>query len=195
MRSRDVPNKLAADGPEESAEKHGLIDGVRHDQPLHCTVAQGANEAIRLLGYTALYVGDDIVTDLRDIESKAARNNPTSGITGVLLFDAGRFVQVIEGPEASIDRLFARISCDPRGAGMHVLFDTHVHRRSMREWALWVGRLDHTPPFAISELDRFRDMYERSFRLDADGFMTLLLQLIKAARRCSEDASDDIKHD
>lgn len=147
-------------------------------------VASGPELGLRLLAYTVMYVGHDIAADLRDIADKAGRNNPRVGITGLLLFDAGRFIQVLEGPHDSIGRLLKRIGRDPRAEGTHIIFDTTVNIRSMASWALRVGRLDHKPPLAIAELDHFREMYERGFRLDADGFTTLLLQLIEYSQEC-----------
>ena len=43
------------------------------------------------------------------------------GITGVLAFGDGRFVQVLEGPDAAVDGLFCRIRDDPRHQDVRVL--------------------------------------------------------------------------
>lgn len=139
----------------------------------------GQAGALRLLGYTASYAGADLAADLRDISERAARNNPRDAVTGALLFDAGRFIQVIEGPTDRIEALLGRIRRDPRVGDLHLLFDAPMSGRSMDAWALWVGRTDGGQPIAEDELERFRDMYLRGFRLEALGFVTVLRALIE----------------
>jgi hypothetical protein len=50
---------------------------------------------------------------LRIVES-AERENALRGITGLLLYCRGSFLQVLEGERALIDELVSRIMCDPR---------------------------------------------------------------------------------
>jgi hypothetical protein len=147
-----------------------------------------ASHDLHLLCYTALYAGDDIDADLARIEASARRNNLRDGITGALVYDAGRFIQVIEGPRRCVDRLLVRISNDPRSSEVRVLFDVPIRERSTARWELRAGRLDDTPPVPEAELERFRAVYERGFRLDAAGFVELLLRLLDAPRG-SQDGS------
>jgi hypothetical protein len=141
--------------------------------------AVAGSALLRLWGYTSSYTGTDIESDLRDIAEVSSRNNRRSGVTGALLFDSGRFVQVLEGPEASIARIVACIGEDPRCGEMVELFDVRVTHRSMDAWDLWVGRTSGDKGLAADELARFRDMYQRGFRLDAGGFVTVLRSLIQ----------------
>ncbi len=131
------------------------------------------------MGYTASYAGSNLTKDLQDIAEHAARNNPRDNVTGALLFDAGRFIQVVEGPADRVGGLLARITRDPRIREMTMLFDETVPVRSMEAWALWVGRTDSGRPMAERDLERFRDMYVRGFKLEALGFTTLLRALIE----------------
>ena len=67
--------------------------------------------------------------ELRALTVRAAQRNARAGITGLLLHgqhahvpDApGAFVQWIEGPRDTIQRLFVSISDDPRHDGIEVL--------------------------------------------------------------------------
>lgn len=152
-------------------------------------VKRSKDSGLRLFAYTLLYTGDCIESDLQDIAAKASRNNPRDGITGVLLFDAGRFIQVVEGPEESIDRLVNRIGRDPRGTEMHILFDQRILARSMEQWDMWVGRLGGHDPIDTDEIERFRRMYERSLRLEAHGFIYLLLKLIEGEKALEMEKS------
>ena len=48
-------------------------------------------------------------------------NNEKAGITGMLLYKGGNFMQALEGPEEDVDRLQRRIETDPRHTGIITL--------------------------------------------------------------------------
>ncbi len=51
---------------------------------------------------------------LEQLEAQARERNQALQVTGILLFDGTHFFQVLEGPDAVIDALYARICQDPR---------------------------------------------------------------------------------
>ncbi len=51
------------------------------------------------------------------------RRNAEQALAGVLLFDGHRFCQLLEGPQASVERVRQSITNDPRHEFMHVLAD------------------------------------------------------------------------
>ncbi|WP_390887484.1 BLUF domain-containing protein [Bradyrhizobium ottawaense] len=53
-------------------------------------------------------------SELLKIVRAAERNNLALALTGTLLFDKSRFVQVLEGERSSVTKLFIRISQDSR---------------------------------------------------------------------------------
>jgi len=59
---------------------------------------------------------------VNDIVAVSRRANPARGITGVLLFDGEHFGQLIEGSEAEVTALMARIRADPRHTDIALLF-------------------------------------------------------------------------
>lgn len=78
--------------------------------------------------------------DIDRILSSAKRNNGLDGITGVLLFAGGSFLQVLEGPDTSVDAAFARIRSDARHADVEVVSDRQVAEREFAYWSM--ERLD-----------------------------------------------------
>ncbi len=66
----------------------------------------------------------------------ARRNNPRDDITGALICRHDLYLQLIEGPEAAIDALFARIAEDDRHNDVRLLLDTRVDRRLFPDWAM-----------------------------------------------------------
>jgi hypothetical protein len=73
---------------------------------------------------------------LAGILMSARRNNPRDDITGALICRHDLYLQLIEGPEAAIDALFARIVEDDRHNDVRVLLSTGVDQRMFAEWAM-----------------------------------------------------------
>ncbi len=63
-------------------------------------------------------------------------NNSRAGITGMLLYKDGNFMQVIEGGEMEIHNLHAKISRDPRHAGLITLTEKTIQQRQFSDWQM-----------------------------------------------------------
>lgn len=73
---------------------------------------------------------------LADIERSALRNNVRAELSGLLLFDGVRFLQVLEGTAERIAPTLAIIQADPRHFGMVVLRDATLDARGFPGWAM-----------------------------------------------------------
>lgn len=73
---------------------------------------------------------------LAGIERHAVERNSREDLSGLLLFDGKRFLQVLEGPESAVAAAFARIQADPRHIAVVVLRDRQVDHRSFGGWAM-----------------------------------------------------------
>jgi len=71
------------------------------------------SEALRCVAYRSRYVGEGIDADVERIHASAQRHNPEFGVTGALLVCEGCFFQLLEGPTAEVQELYARIARDP----------------------------------------------------------------------------------
>ncbi len=74
--------------------------------------------------------------DIADILTSACNNNPRLGVTGMLLFVNGTFLQVIEGPHMHMDALFRRISADPRHSTVQCLVREEISARHFPDRSL-----------------------------------------------------------
>jgi hypothetical protein len=74
--------------------------------------------------------------DLATLLAQARAHNAAQGITGVLLYHDGQFVQVMEGEEAIVRPLYARICHDPRHRAVVRLADRALAQRSFGEWSM-----------------------------------------------------------
>jgi hypothetical protein len=74
--------------------------------------------------------------DLAVLLAKSRRRNRAAGVTGLLVHAAGQFMQVLEGPEAVVRGLLARIAADPRHTGVWVLAEERIPARRFADWAM-----------------------------------------------------------
>lgn len=72
--------------------------------------------------------------ELASLLRAAREHNARHGITGLLLHSDGNFMQLLEGPEAVVSELYARIERDPRH---HMLITVLEERGLPREFADW----------------------------------------------------------
>ena len=96
---------------------------------------------LKTLTYTSRARLDITDEDLNDIHQTARHLNALDGVTGLLLFDGARFLQIIEGAEAAIDNLVERLRRDPRHSAFEVRDERFVERRSFADWSMELLRV------------------------------------------------------
>ncbi len=78
--------------------------------------------------------------DIDQILETSRINNAAVGVTGALMFNAGYFAQVLEGPQEAVEATFERIQQDPRH-GEVSLMSFEPAERSFADWSMaFVGR-------------------------------------------------------
>ena len=77
---------------------------------------------------------DHLVLD--DILTKSRSNNPAIEVTGNLIYHADLFLQLLEGPNLAVDKLYETILADNRHADIVKLRDETFNRRLFASWAM-----------------------------------------------------------
>lgn len=67
---------------------------------------------------------------------KSRRNNAALGITGMLLYKDGNFMQILEGEEQPVRALSAKIGRDPRHSGVVTLLQGQAPEREFSDWSM-----------------------------------------------------------
>jgi hypothetical protein len=75
---------------------------------------------------------DELVAILR----KSKTNNPAHGVTGVLCFSQGIFLQVLEGGRSAVNQLYNRVAADPRHTDVELLIYEEIHERRFAGWSM-----------------------------------------------------------
>jgi len=86
-----------------------------------------------------LYVSRAVDKDARAIEGildASRQHNITNGITGVLCYGGGIFLQAIEGGRAAVNRLYSHIVADPRHSDVVLLHYQEITERRFGGWTM-----------------------------------------------------------
>lgn len=79
---------------------------------------------------------------LNEIRDVSIRYNAAHGITGVLFYSAGHFVQLLEGDMTAIHKLFEKIASDRRHTNVKLLVLRPADRRIFSNWDMGLLDLD-----------------------------------------------------
>ncbi len=71
---------------------------------------------------------------MRELAMSANYRNAEIGITGMLLFNEGSILQVLEGEETAVKMLFEFIKNDTRHTGAMVLIERSSEKREFSKW-------------------------------------------------------------
>ncbi len=95
--------------------------------------------------HSLLPTGSKAEAGLADILKGARAKNAGLGITGALMLYDDWFAQVLEGPQAAVEALFARIKADPRHDNVRLGEAEPVSRRLFDKWAMAIVAEHHEP--------------------------------------------------
>lgn len=101
---------------------------------------------LRSIVYTSSAAPGVSEADLADILNASRVNNARWHLSGVLLFEGGSFLQVVEGPSWPLERAMRRIETDRRHTGLDVLSDVETDRRCFGDWAMGYQTPDGQEP-------------------------------------------------
>ncbi|MFG6503081.1 BLUF domain-containing protein [Microbacterium sp. P05] len=112
--------------------------------------------------------------ELQNLLVQARQNNSDRGLTGMLLYRGGRFVQVLEGSESDVRAVVERIDIDPRHSNMRILFEEPIAERQFADWTMGYEPIseprEEMPP-------GFRDTFDDLERGDATATLRAVREL------------------
>lgn len=108
---------------------------------------------LKSLAYTSMARLDFSETDLADIHQVARHLNALDGITGLLVFDGVRFLQIIEGASEAIDNLVERLRRDNRHTAFEIRDERFIAARSFPDWSLELVRVSNGYRESLTELE------------------------------------------
>ncbi len=115
---------------------------------------------IRLL-YISHAVPNLTIEDVRAILKSSRKNNKAADITGVLVHGGGMFMQILEGEESAVLRLYLTIIADKRHINPRLVVVAPTADRLFQKWSM--GNVECAP----NEFEQI--VQARSRRLEASN--------------------------
>jgi hypothetical protein len=116
------------------------------------------------------------------IVKRCRTNNPPLGVTGVLCFSGGLFMQVLEGGRSVVNRLYNDIVADPRHSDVVLLSYEEIGERRFAGWSMGQVNLAQVNPALLLKYSESEvlDPYALSGRVS----MALFEELVATASVC-----------
>lgn len=89
--------------------------------------------------------------ELDEILVSSRQKNARIGVTGMLVYMGGSFIQVLEGEAEDVDPLVSRIAEDLRHRDFVVIARYPVAERQFPDWSMGYRRCDGVPPAELAE--------------------------------------------
>lgn len=102
--------------------------------------------------------------ELVDLLTVSRKNNSKAGITGILLYKEQKFMQLLEGEKAAVNRIFETIRRDPRHHDVIPLSSGEQEGRAFAEFSMAFQDL-HDP--SVQELPGYSEYLDRPLSADA----------------------------
>lgn len=77
---------------------------------------------------------DDAV--LFDLLARSKRDNQRRDVTGMLLYDQGCFLQILEGEKETVEKLFDKIQKDKRHTNVVIIIKEAIAERRFSDWSM-----------------------------------------------------------
>jgi len=118
---------------------------------------------------------DALVAILR----KSKVNNPALGVTGVLCFSGGIFLQVLEGGRSAVNQLYNRIVTDPRHSDVELLIYREIGERCFAGWSMGQVNMSRLNPSMLLKYSATATL--DPYAVSGDVSMALFEELVATA--------------
>lgn len=133
--------------------------------------------------YASAATVDFSTADLQQLLKIARQNNESRGISGMLLFHEGSFLQILEGEKDNVFALYDKIEKDHRHTNVRLLLKTEIDERRFGDWKMGfydASRTARRPDSGFIDFFRKGSSIEES---KADLAMRTLMQFRDGAWR------------
>lgn len=86
--------------------------------------------------YASAAVGNYTAASLRPLLAAARKANARRGISGMLVYHARSFLQVLEGPEPAVETLFETIRSDQRHTAVRLIARCEIEEKEFEHWSM-----------------------------------------------------------
>ncbi len=136
--------------------------------------------SINQLVYISQAVRKMSVEDLHEILRTAKDNNGNIDVTGSLFYNGGWFLQVLEGPLATLNALYKKIEKDPRHKNSRILYNEPAKFRTFTRWSMNMTNLEDRQADKYDELIEVIEAAKTDRQIGSASPAVTLLKIFKS---------------
>ena len=118
--------------------------------------------------------------DLTSIQKIAKTNNQPLDVTGSLFYNGGWFLQILEGPVATLDSLYHKIEKDPRHKNARILSNEPAKFRTFGRWSMNMINLEDRQADKHNELVEVIEAARTNRKIGAASPAAALLKIFQS---------------
>lgn len=111
---------------------------------------------------------------IQDILKEAREFNAKNGITGVLMFRGGIFLQLLEGEEEVVTQLYEKIEKDPRHDNVINILKTKTDKRLYEEWDMGFKEVSDLDVKFVNEILSWNKLITNAEEIDEKLILHML---------------------
>jgi len=116
--------------------------------------------------------------ELGDLLAVSRRNNASQRITGLLMYEAGTFMQALEGPRGAVEALFAKIKRDPRHSGVQIICEDTIQERNFGPWRMAFHRMEGSKLAPAEGFSALLENYRKGTLSAVDGRLVFAMLVL-----------------
>jgi hypothetical protein len=124
--------------------------------------------------------------DLTALLQQCRDSNHKSGITGILVYQQGTFMQMLEGDKQAVLELYHRISRDSRHTAVHTVLEGEIGQRNFADWSMGFVNMDKTGGLPAYGDFIDENLVLRSFSDDAQDAYEFMVSFNKLSQQSSD---------
>jgi len=130
------------------------------------SVLDGTAKELAYLIYVSSEAERFTQSDLKRLLEISRRNNKPRGITGLLLYRAGQFLQYLEGPQDVVKATYEHVKKDKRHYSVRLVNTGRLEQRIFPEW--WMG-YKSLAGIRAANTEGYSECLQSNFRPSSEG--------------------------
>lgn len=118
--------------------------------------------------------------ELNDIQKISKINNEPIDVTGSLFYNGGWFLQILEGPSATLKKLYQKIEKDTRHKNSRIIYDAPATFRTFARWSMNMTNLEDRQADKYNELVEVIEAAKADRKIGAVSPTVALLRIFKS---------------
>lgn len=126
---------------------------------------------------------------LEELGTEASRNNADIGVTGLLIYGSGNFLQILEGERSRVVKLFNKIELDSRHSTVVELICEPIASRAFSKWNMGVVNLEDRRPLDPYPLQAMTNLAKSIGAVSDSKFIVALVNEFKRQLQAQEQVA------